>query len=35
MTAQDIDLVPFTTDNSKKLREAIDGLGVQATAKVC
>ena len=35
MTAQDIDLVPFTNDDSKKLRDTIDLLNIQPTMKVC
>jgi hypothetical protein len=35
MTAQDIDLGPFTAEDSKTLREKIDTLGLQPSAKVC
>ncbi len=35
MTAQDIDLVPFTNDDSKTLRDRIDSLIIQPTIKVC
>jgi len=33
MTAQDIDLVPFTNDDSKTLRDRIDSLNIQPTIK--
>lgn len=35
MTAQDIDLVSFTADDTKRLREKIDGLNVDPAVQVC
>ena len=34
MTAQDIDLVPFTSVDSKSLRDKIDSLNIPPTLKV-
>lgn len=34
MTAQDIDLIPFSSSDSKRLRDKIDSLNIDATLKV-